>query len=391
MAGTTSISGLVSGLDTNSIITQLMSIEAQPQTDLKSRLSDHQTQVKALQDLNSKIAALAAQAGDLNNATTWRPLKATSSSTAVAATATTGTAAGSFDITVVATAVAHQLTFASTAKPTDHVTGSTNDVTLTVGGTPRTITSDGTLTGLVNALNAAGTGVKASTITLDDGSKRLIVQAASTGASGAFTLTDAAGNDLLGGASVRQGSDAAITVGADTLHSSTNAFTGQLPGLDLTISAAAVGTTVQVDVAADPDTVQNKVKGLVDSVNAAISSIDALTASDPSTGTAGAFAGDVMLTSLRTSLLNAVYPSDGTSMASMGIQTDRNGKLVFDPDAFTSAYNADPSKVAAAFSSKATPSGTSAVPGFVERLYAVTNRASDSTMGTLTSAIAGQN
>ncbi len=178
MAGTTSISGLVSGLDTDSIISQLMTIEAQPQTDLKTRLSDHQTQVKALQDLNSKIAALAAQASDLNNATTWRPLKATSSSTAVAATATTGTAAGSFDITVVATAVAHQLTFSGTAKPGDHVTGASNDVTLTVGGTPRTITSDGTLTGLVNALNAAGTGVKASTISLDDGSKRLIVQAA---------------------------------------------------------------------------------------------------------------------------------------------------------------------------------------------------------------------
>ena len=173
MTGTTSISGLVSGLDTASIISQLMTIEAQPQTDLKSRLSDHQTQVTALQALNSKIAALAAQASDLNNATTWRPLKATSSSTAVAATATTGTAAGSFDITVVATAVAHQLTFSSTAKPGDHVTGGTNDVTLTVGGTTKTISSDGTLTGLVNALNAAGTGVKASTISLDDGSKRL--------------------------------------------------------------------------------------------------------------------------------------------------------------------------------------------------------------------------
>ncbi len=98
-----------------------------------------------------------------------------------------------------------------------------------------------------------------------------------------------------------------------------------------------------------------------------------------------------MLTSLRTSLLNAVYPTDGTSMASMGIQTDRNGKLVFDPDAFTTAYTDDPSKVAAAFSSKATASGSSSVPGFVERVYAVANRASDSTIGTLTSAIAGQN
>src|SRR6476646_3751818 len=109
MAGTTSVSGLVSGLDTATIINQLMSIEAQSQTRLKTRLTQQQSTVKSLQDLNAKIAALGTTAKDLAAGNTLAPLKATSSSTAVVATATTGTAAGSFDVTVVQTAAAHKL------------------------------------------------------------------------------------------------------------------------------------------------------------------------------------------------------------------------------------------------------------------------------------------
>ena len=41
----------------------------------------------------------------------------------------------------------------------------------------------------------------------------------------------------------------------------------------------------------------------------------------------------------------------GTSLAGVGIQLDRYGKLVFDADAFNTAYEADPGAVAAKFTS----------------------------------------
>ncbi|MBW8751948.1 MAG: hypothetical protein JF565_11065, partial [Propionibacteriales bacterium] len=55
---TASISGLVSGLDTASIIDQLMQLETVPQDKLKSNLSTEQTTLKNLQALNAKVAAL---------------------------------------------------------------------------------------------------------------------------------------------------------------------------------------------------------------------------------------------------------------------------------------------------------------------------------------------
>ena len=75
-----SVSGLASGLDTASIIDQLIQLEAAGQTRLKSRVTTEQSTLKLLQNLNAKIAALATQAKDLTKAAAWTPLTATSSS-----------------------------------------------------------------------------------------------------------------------------------------------------------------------------------------------------------------------------------------------------------------------------------------------------------------------
>ena len=65
---TASVSGLASGLDTASIIDQLMQLEAQSQTRLKSRVTTEQSTLKVLQNLNTKFASLATQAKDLTKA-----------------------------------------------------------------------------------------------------------------------------------------------------------------------------------------------------------------------------------------------------------------------------------------------------------------------------------
>ena len=67
----TSIGGLVSGLDTATIVSQLMQIEAQPQSRLKTRVSTEQTSLTALQTLNAKLSTLAAKASELAKATGW--------------------------------------------------------------------------------------------------------------------------------------------------------------------------------------------------------------------------------------------------------------------------------------------------------------------------------
>jgi flagellar hook-associated protein 2 len=85
---------------------------------------------------------------------------------------------------------------------------------------------------------------------------------------------------------------------------------------------------------------------------------------------------------VRNSLLTSIYPADGTSLAGVGIQLDRYGKLTFDETRFTAAYDADPAAVAAAF----TGAG-----GFATRVQTVAKSASDPVDGTVTTSIAGRN
>ena len=58
MTSPTTVDGLVSGINTTQIISQLMQIEAQPQNMLKSKVSAESTVLSAYQAVNSKFAAL---------------------------------------------------------------------------------------------------------------------------------------------------------------------------------------------------------------------------------------------------------------------------------------------------------------------------------------------
>ena len=53
-----SVDGLVSGMDTTSLITQLLQAESGPQTQLKSRLATSQTTASAYRTVNTTFAAV---------------------------------------------------------------------------------------------------------------------------------------------------------------------------------------------------------------------------------------------------------------------------------------------------------------------------------------------
>ena len=71
MAGL-ALSGLASGVDTNSIVDQLMAIERQKVTRINNQstsVTAHQTGLKAVSD---KLNALSSAAAALNDASTWK-------------------------------------------------------------------------------------------------------------------------------------------------------------------------------------------------------------------------------------------------------------------------------------------------------------------------------
>jgi flagellar hook-associated protein 2 len=383
---TASISGLASGLDTASIISQLIQLEATQQTQLKARVAARTTAKTAMQGINAKLAALTTAAQDLAKTTSWSPLATSSSYDKVTVTAGTGGVPAQLDLTVGTLAQSHRLTFTSTAALTDVVVSGGTSVTLDKldGTAPLTITtSDGTLGSLVDAINTAGAGVRASTLRLDDGTYRLTVESTTTGAAGDFTLTNADGSALLGGATVRAGQDASITVGADTIHSSTNTFTDLLPGLSVTLGVGAVaGTVVTIGATSDAAAMSAKVKGFVDQLNAVLSDIDTATKSASGDAKGGPLAGDATLRRVRDALLSTAYSVAGGTLADAGVQLDRYGKVTFDEDTFKAAYVADPAAVTAKF-----VSGTS--PGWMAQLATVGDQASSSYTGSVTQALQG--
>ncbi|MFA6576114.1 MAG: flagellar filament capping protein FliD [Nocardioides sp.] len=385
---TTSISGLSSGLDTATIIDQLMQLEAIPQSRLKSRVATEQSLVSTLRTLNTKVAVLNSAAEALARPAAWAPLVSSSSDSGV--TVSTGAALAPTNLTVTVTAVAktHQLGFATSAALTDQVTGASSIVRLDrFDGSPVDIDSgDGTLAGLVAAINNPGnaTGLHASAVRVADGQYRLLVESTATGVAQDFTLTAQDGSPLLGGATVRSGADAAIDIGAGiSVGSTTNTFTDVVPGLTLTVAPeTSIGTVSTISVTRDATGISSSVKSLVDAVNGLLADIDTQSAAGSGSKAKGPLMGDPTVRALRSAVLESVFPADGSSMADLGIQVDRHGKLTFDQTVFAGAYAADPTGVSERF--------TTAGGGFADRVAKVTKSASDPIDGTLTASITGR-
>lgn len=386
MSSTASISGL-SGFNSADLVDRLMQLEAVSQTRLQTRASAESRVLTSLQNLNSRLASLGSRAGEQAKESTWSSLKATSSDPTVTVSADTAARPGTMELTVQSVAATHRLGFATAAAAGTVVTGASTTVRLDrLDGTTLDVdTGDGTLAGLAAALNdpARSTGVRATMVRVADDSYRLLVESTVPGAASDFTLTAADGSALLGGATVRAGTDAAIDVGSGIVATSSNGvFTDLMPGVDVTLGAATVpGSKVALTLAGDAGSRTAGMRALVDAVNATLSDMDSLTAYNAAAKTSGALAGDPTVRSVRNQLLTAVYPADGTSLAPLGIQLDRNGKLTLDETLFSAAYAADPTGVAAAITGK---------NGFAGRVSAAADGASNATDGTLTQAITGR-
>jgi len=422
-SSTSSVSGLISGMDTTTVISQLMQIESQPQTQLKSQLSATKTDAAAYRDVNGAFAALATAAAALTQASTWSPATATSSDTSVTATATAGAAQGSLTFTVDRLATTHSVMATSTWKNTTdpYNLGSTLTITSTDGtktfGTiaiKSSTTGAASLNDAISAINKSGLGLSAAAIQTSTG-YALQVTATSSGAAKAFKIqsdTDSSGADYAVGT---LGDDAQISFANPsnstqryTSTSATNTFSNVLSGTSITVSQKST-TPVTVGVVTDPNAVANAVQSMVTAANNALAKVATYTNS--STGSTAPLKGDFSLTSLIGRVLDAVSSSVGTNLldatgkpissssGSNGVQLTRDGKLTFDPAAFKAAYAANPALVQAVFSGSNgvgadnianTSDDTVAVQGVGARLAALANQASDSATGSLTSLAKGQ-
>jgi len=360
------VDGIVSGLPTESIITQLMALERQPQDQLKARRATAETSLTALKGVETKLNAVMAAASTLERASDWTLRTATSSDPSSASvSAAANSAMGSFSFTVGATATAHGLATATNVPAADSIVASGGSLTITVGGTPHVLSvGGGSLTEVTTAINDANLGIRAAAVNTGSGF-RLQLNATTTGDASVFTIDSGLDPGVGGTVITNQGGNASITLGtgpgAYSVTSATNSFSNIIPGVTI-VARAKTTTLVQVDISADADAIADKISKLVDAVNAAMNDIKAKTAYDTKTKTAGALLGDAAVRQLSqavtSALANAVGQSSFKSPGLVGVSLDRTGLASFDNQKFLDAFAKDPAGVQRMFVQGATTTGS---------------------------------
>lgn len=248
-------SGLGSGLDTNSIVSQLIQIESIP----LRRMQQQQAQLQARLDLFSRfrtqINGFKATASVLNSEQAFNPISATSSNTEVATiSGSTAATASIYSLAVSKLAQSHKIASIGQASATEALDQSG---TFVVNGKAITVSSTDSLTQIAQKINNASAGVTASVIDGGAGQAFLTISSSKTGLSGKVQIADVGGGTVLqsigivsGSASIRQ----PITNGAASFKfsSSTSALGtlmngGSLPNGSVTIGAGTVSIDLQND------------------------------------------------------------------------------------------------------------------------------------------------
>jgi flagellar hook-associated protein 2 len=378
------IDGLASGLDTTSLINSLMTLEAAPQTLIKSKAAAVQTRISALQGLNSAVADLATKATKPADPKGLELYTASSSSAKVTTTVGAGAKPGAVDFTVSQLAQTQvSVTQNLTAWP---------EATLTVvgqDGKTTTVTPLSTsLDDVVAAVNQSTAGIVASKVSVGGGQFRLQFTSAKTGVDGGFTITDP--TPTAGLTKVQTAQDAQIKLWTGTaaevaLNSSSNTFSDLLPGVSATVSEVS-STATRVTVARDNAQISKAASDLVSGVNGVLAQISTKTAVVSSTNATGApvtsggvFTGDSTIRTVSAALLAAAsQPIDGKSPSELGISLTKTGTLEFDATKFGDALAKDPTGTMAA------------VATIAGRVAEAAKQASDPVSGLLSTKIKGQ-
>ena len=393
-----SIDGLISGMNTTSIIQQLMSLERQPVSRLEIKKLVADKSITALQGLNTKFLAIADIAKKLSATAGWSPVKATiSAPEAVGVTVADGTAPTSLSFKIKSLVAAHQIYSAGTYATDTAVVadpGVAIDIDYTdANGAPATLSfanHDGTLNGIAAAINGnAASPISARVVkTSDSGDYRLELTAKNPGADSGFTVSGIAqfpAADMAFSVAT-QASDAEILLGSSatplSITSSSNTIANVVPGVTLVLKQADVGKTIDVDIARDAAAISTDVEKLIAAANDFLKEAKTLTAYDAATKATGMLQGNRTVRDLQNAVLDAVATAvGGNSAVTAGVELNKDGTIKFDKAKFESAYVANPTSVAAIFT------GPVGVEGIAQRLATISDNATKSTTGLLTQAI----
>ncbi|HEX3834917.1 MAG TPA: flagellar filament capping protein FliD [Solirubrobacteraceae bacterium] len=356
------ITGLASGLDTNQIITELMSIQQQPITNLQNQESGLTALNTQLTSVQTSLQTLANDAMALMDPSLFQTSQQVTSSdtTRVSATSSTGAGIGGYQVSVSQMANSAQRTF-TWSSPTS------NDA-ITIDGHQETITAGESIQDFVASINSDQNATVYAAAT-DSGTVVLSDRATGNTGSSYIQVADSGGALTEQTGKARAGQDAVYSVDGVGGTSSSNTVTGAIAGVTLTLNGVTTTSgpvTVNVSPPAPSSSnISAAIQQFVTDYNSTISSIQTQLAQAPSSSdpTQGTLFGDSELSDLLSSMRTAMYTSVSglssgmSNMIDLGVSTGATsgsgapsassiaGNLTLNATTLTNALAANPTGV----------------------------------------------
>jgi flagellar hook-associated protein 2 len=372
---TFSAGGLASGLDTNSIIDKLVTLESRPITALQTAQAGLKTQISQLGSIVSKLTALKDATDGLAKD---GALAVTAASTTTSFSASPGSSAvaGRYTVQVQTLARAAKVRSAGFLE-TDTVSSGT--LQLSVAGVsygPISVAPGSSLGDLADQIRASGAPVTVAV--LNDGTRSyLSVTARDTGFASGLIADDALAMSFTGNgdgvdpafATIQQAQNATFTVDGLSFTRTSNTVADAIPGTTLSLKSQG-GAAEELVLSDDPTGTQQKLQKFVDAYNDVMKLVQSQLAVTKDTDRSATLAGDAAVRDLQSQLqrLTATMVGSGSirSLADLGVRTARDGTLSIDASTLQRAMATDASAVNALFSTASTGLGA-VVSGLVDR------------------------
>ena len=368
------LSGL-SGLDTESIIQQIMNVERQPITLLTERQSLIAKQKDAWNDLKSSLDALASKIAPLTYSFNfYKKTVEVGDPSVLTATASTGALNASYEIKITSLARAQIIQSQAYADPTASFGLSG---TVSINGNDIVIAAEDSLNSLAQKVNGlTGAGAQASVVQVAPGEYRLLIASSQTGTANTVSLggdsavwqqlglLDAAGipNEVVAA------TDAVFTINGVQFTRSSNIVSDAIPGVTLSLKMQAdpvtgAGGTTLLTVSWDDSSLVQLIKDLVAAYNSFIDTAGKYNSWDALTRKGGILFGDPLLQQLLAEIRRLLFDqvpgsaSGYESAVMVGISTgplggfSREGKISFDEAKFLDKLKANRDAVAYLFTS----------------------------------------
>lgn len=382
--------GVGSGLDINSIIGQLMTVESRPLSQLQAKEAKEQQKLSAYGQVKSALSTFQSSIKALQDNSKFSSTKASVSDKDYASVSASGAAqAGTYSVEVIDLAQSHKIASGGFSNSKTALATNGKNLTIEVGTKKLELnfTADLTLEELRDKINKENGGVTANVV--NDGSAyRLTLSATETGAANTITVSSTSSSADLdkilyaggGGAptasnagQTQAAADAQVKIDGLTITDKSNTLTKAIDGVTLTLSKKTeAGKPLTVNVTKDTGSAKSTIEGIAKSYNELMKVLDNLTYFKAETAKAGQAAdagilnGDSSIRSIRTQLRAAFstqisgISGDYSLPASVGVGFDaKTGNMTIDSTKLTKALEADPQAVMKLF----TASGKAADTG----------------------------